>query len=125
MSKKGLGGDEMKNMSEEMNNFHGYFPEGYKRQPPYNSEGRYDRIISDIDQLIIETGFDLDRYTGLARRYREEVQLFTRNFGLGEDQVRPHQKESRRLVEEMALMIRPIYEIMRDEKQYSQTELTS
>ncbi len=111
-------------MENEFNNFHCWFPGGAYRANWQFPEGKDPRIIENLDAVLEETGFDIDRYQTLDERFRVlDNEVTTILFKKARKENRePTQDEQRRLqeieeewnplVEQIHDTIRPVYERM-------------
>jgi hypothetical protein len=66
--------EEEQNIARIMNNFHGCFPRGfYRKEGPLYAK-YMQKIFDRIDQLIVDTKFDMDKYNFLTSKINELIE---------------------------------------------------
>jgi hypothetical protein len=108
-----------------------FFPEGYLRMDYYKNEEN-DKIISEVDKLMTETDFDLERFLTLRKAYKNTDFVGHMNDLMKmprEEQTREKIEEvshigsmSKGLMNQMEEMIRPIFDTL-IEKGYARKRL--
>jgi hypothetical protein len=74
-----------KNVNDEydLNNFHGWFPDGFYRGFK-NVKPKDNKLIADLDQVLEEMGFNLERFNylkfELSRILKEVVDLYKKVY---------------------------------------------
>lgn len=101
----------------ELNNFHSFFPGGYKRELVENGESpsvKWEKIVGDLDSLLV--GFnplDLIRERRLwHQKVREVAEMTKRNPKISIEEVEPLGLESEEHCRRVQETILPFYEKM-------------
>ena len=102
---------------KELGNFHGFFPQGYLRQEFYRkNDPLIERIILDVDGLIIKTKFDLESYLKIVEVNLKATRAISKLFGEPhaekEKILQPHLDQMESSAKTRNEMIYPIYEIL-------------
>jgi hypothetical protein len=108
------------------NNFYGFFPEGFLRGEFYSESPFRKKIIEEIDRLIIETNFDLEKYLQIHRTTSEATGMISKLYAKAREEgfqiIESYCSIAEKFSKERNEMIEPIFKKLL-EKGYEEKKL--
>jgi len=110
----------------DLNNFYGFFPEGFLRGEFYSKSPPRKKIIEEVDKLIIETNFDLEKYLQIHRTVSEATSMMSKLYPKAREEgfhiIESYCSIAEKFSKERNEMIEPIFKKLL-EKGYEENKL--